>query len=521
MEPCLHAHQAAADDHNVIAHGVRLPVDCQGMAGILPAGDELRLDGLTARGEHDVVRRQHGDLRGGGRFVQLHPYAGFLHLGDEKILVAAQVVLETVGVGEIQKAPQFSGLLPEDHFMAPAIGCDRGGHSGGPAADHQYPLMELRLADVLPEAEARLPPDEGIDAADHVAGEVVAVAAAQAADTGRDVVLLPGKGFLREIGVCDERAGHGNAVRFAGGDDLLRLLRVEHRAYRIYRDVHPLGALDRLREIRVDAQGSEGGRHIVLQALHADLHQVDVFLRLFQEADHVLHREAALCALGAADPGHQELLGADAVPNGLEDHQGEAHAFFKAAAEFVRTGVHDGGEKLGGEPAVAEMHEHGVEARQENVFRRVRILAAYLFHHLHGHGLGHFAGAHRRGSHRAHRSAAVVFRPDLHPAVGQLRAGQRPMLVDGGGELSEKGQVVVGLFHFRDVVPAVAHRYLAQVHDPRAAPGLVLQIGGVILRRTAVHRMEKHVGRRHDPVFQEDVLHAKGTEQMGESGVHA
>ena len=95
------------------------------------------------------------------------------------------------------------------------------------------------------------------------------------------------------------------------------------------------------------------------------------------------------------------------------------------------------------------------------------------------------------------------------------------MLVDGGGELSEKGQVVVGLFHFRDVVPAVAHRYLAQVHDPRAAPGLVLQIGGVILRRTAVHRMEKHVGRRHDPVFQEDVLHAKGTEQMGESGVHA
>ena len=354
-----------------------------------------------------------------------------------------------------------------------------------------------------------------------MADQIVAVAAAQAADAGSDVVRFPGKGLFREIGVGDEGTGHGNAVRLAGGDDLLRLLGVEHRADRIDGDVHPAGALDRLRKIGVDPQRAEGRRHVVLQAFHADLHQVDVFLGFFQEADHILHREAALHALRSADPGHDQTIGTDPVPDRFEDHQGEAHAVFQAAAELIRSGVHNGGEELGREPAMAEMQEDGVKTGQVDVFRRIGILGAYFLHHFPGHGQGSHARIHRRSLHRAHRPTLVVFRFGLDPAVGQLSAGQGAVLMDRGGELGEKRQVVVGLHHFRNVVSAVAHRNLTQVHDRRAAPGLVFQIRRVILGRTAVYCLKQHIRRRHDPVFQENVFHAEGCEQMGKLSVHA
>ena len=107
VQPRLDAHQAAADDHDMIPDGSRITIDRQRMAGVFPAGNEPGLNGIAASGQHHVVRRQSGDFRGGRRLVQNDFDAGFLRLCDQEVFVAAQIVLDAVRIGEVEKAAEF------------------------------------------------------------------------------------------------------------------------------------------------------------------------------------------------------------------------------------------------------------------------------------------------------------------------------------------------------------------------------------------------------------------------------
>ena len=335
--------------------------------------------------------------------------------------------------------------------------------------------------------------DQRVDAALEVPLRIVAVGAVEAADAGSDLVGLPGQRLLGQIGIGDQSAGHAHAVGLAGGDDLLRLLRIEDGADGVHGDVHPTGFLDILAELGVDAQGTVRAGHAVGEVLRADLHQVHVLLRLLQELGGILDGEAVGIPLGAGDADADELLGADAVTHGLEDHHGEAAAVLPASAELIGAGVDDGGHELGGEPAVAEVQQHRIEPGVEAVFRGIGILLADVLHILHGHGLDLGAVEEALARHGAHGLALVVRGLDPHAAVGQLSAAKGAVLVDGLGHLSEQGEVVLVLDHLGGVAAAVANGDLAQVHDRRAAPGLVLHIADVVIGGPAVHRVEQHV----------------------------
>src|SRR5690606_2055844 len=125
-------------------------------------------------------------------------------------------------------------------YLMAALGRDRRRlHPAGTAAGDENPAPRRRgLAIAIDQLAAAF---GELDAGDRIAEVEMPDAGLVAADAGADVVEPAGLGLAGHGGVADHRPGHAAEVGLAGGEHLLRLLRL----------VDPPGDEDRLRDDRL------------------------------------------------------------------------------------------------------------------------------------------------------------------------------------------------------------------------------------------------------------------------------
>ena len=194
------------------------------------------------------------------------------------------------------------------------------------------------------------------------AGEAV-----EAAQAGGDLLCPAQGGFFGEVGIGDQRAGHGDDIRPALGQDLLRQLRRvdgadgHHRRFyarRLHRGgifhVHAVGqehggmGAHGLGLLRVEAGGN-------MDEIHLPVDHPRKFHGLFD-------LQAALDLLAAGHAVFDEELVAHPLTDPVDDHDGELRPVFQAAAVCVGTLVVVRGEELIEQPAVAAVDEAHIVA---------------------------------------------------------------------------------------------------------------------------------------------------------------
>ncbi len=413
--------------------------------------------------------------------------------------------------------------LDECHPMA-ALGEDGGGlHPGRAAAGHEPARRPIRRGQ-CPGTESSFPPGARIDGArDRQPLEDAADAALVAADAMDELALASVAHLVRELGVGDLRAGHGDHVRLAAGEDLLGHRRILDAADRKHRQVrqgglHLRGEVD---EIAVGhIRGLDRPEDVVV-ASRGDVHVVDppVGLEQLSNPDRVLDLERARNEVAQADPDADDPVVAGTRAHLLDHLACEAESVLERPAVLVLALVVERRQKLMQEVAVRDVHLRAVEAALARELGRVAPPVDHLADVLVLHRLRRLAVSRRLHRGRAPENTEVVrgVTCRIQAEVVQLREDQRAVLMDG------RGQPTVGLERFRPVRPGDAWEAggRGRVDDAVAGDqetGAALRASGLVgdvpLRVDGVVGPELDVGRLHDPVSHLDAANLERTEEV-------
>ena len=264
---------------------------------------------------------------------------------DQVLCGAAHLLLAGRYAGNVQLAAQSGGLFKQGHVMA-AQRCHTGGFQTGRAAAEDGDLLFLRC---------------GLDAAGVLvavlrvqdAGEELTVldgigAALVAADAAADIAGLPGSDLGAPVGVCQQRATHGNDVGHAALDDTRGHFGIHDTTHGADRHMDGLfdvpGDFDK-EAVGLYAHGRNGVGHVAgvvglrnVEHIHAVLYQP------LGKLHGVGFVNAALAALRGDDG---QLVVDDHIRHSLADgagqHTGKADAVLQTAAELIGAVVHAGG----------------------------------------------------------------------------------------------------------------------------------------------------------------------------------
>ena len=343
--------------------------------GVLNAGHR-GAGGQGAGGEDDAVSPEGADVVGGDGGVEPHVDVPALHLTDQQVLKVHQVGLVGVHIGEPEQTAQVTSGLGQNHLLAPVAGGDGGLHTGGAAAhDEDGLLLGGGSQGVGVEGQV----GQGVDGAvAHVEGQLLAgegqivVAllggageALVAAQAAADLILMAALGLVGKLRVGQHLAAQDHEVHLALGNGLLAQLGGVDAAHGAHGQ---LGVpLDDGGVVDVQAVGVEHGALgarldglLIDAAGHMD--GGDVGLGHGDEFAGLLGGDAAGLVVGAVNAQLHQEVGAHRLPDGLQNLEGEPGPILQRAAVVVGTGVHQGGEELGEDKAVAAVDEHAVKA---------------------------------------------------------------------------------------------------------------------------------------------------------------
>ena len=263
-----------------------------------------------------------------------------------------------------------------------------------------------------------------------------------------------------------------------------------------------------------------------------------IVLKVQQELHRFVNGDAAGIALVAAEPQLQQQLVPAALPDGLQQFDAEPGPVLQGAAVFIGALVVALGAELVDELVVAPVEQDSIHAElgrrgtaggeivddlADLLLGQVRQSAAVPHHGRHG----HFSVALSHGAHIGRRRLLVRVHivPNRESAVGELDKGQSVMPMHGADILLNT------LFHLdihrtAEVQPAAgAHATgdgIVVGGDPGgAAGGLDLVELQVVLVDTSagVGNAEPQRACQHT-VFEYDISHLIGTEQIGILGFH-
>ena len=349
----------------------------------------------------------------------------------------------------------------------------------------------------------------------------------EAAQAGPHLLRPAPAQLIGKVGVGDQAAGHFQHVGLAGSQDLFHLLRLPQSAHGGHGDAH--GLLHRLGILHVAAVGLEhagvGDGHDLLHLMvaHAGVDQVHIGFQLLCDGDALVDAVAPGVALAGADAHLDGEAGTHGLPHRLAHRDGVTAAVFQAAAPLVLPGIQGGGQELMEAPAVAHVdHDHAEAA----FFRRGRRLREFGDGRL-DHALRHLldetpAQLHFHGpvglplGNAAEHGQGTV---GIHPRMGQLRRGHRPVAGDGEGQLAQ-GDLAGGIVD-ADLVGASppegrVHDQLPRGHGGAAAHGLApVVLQGLLGIDTVVGHVAVARGGRKEAVQEKLTPQADGLEDMG------
>ena len=424
---------------------------------------------------------------------------------------------------QVDLAAEFFLALDKCHPMA-AFGKDGGRLHPGRAAAGNKPARRPIGRQQRPRAEPPLPPGARIHgAADRQPLEDAADAALVAADAMDELALASVAHLVRELGVGDLGAGHGDHVRLAGCEDLLGHRRIldaadcEHRQVR-HAGLYPGGEVD---EIAVGHVRRLDRPEDVVVAGGGHVHVVDppVGLEHLGYPDRVLDVECARNEVGQTDPDADNPVVAGTRTHLLDHLACEAEAVLERPAVLVVALVVERRQELMEEVAVGDVHLRAVEAALACELGGAAPPLDHLADVLVLHRLRRLPVGRRLHRGRAPENPEVVrgVACRIQAEVVQLREDHGAMLMNGGC------QPTVGLERFRQVRPGDAWEAggRGRVDDAVAgdqktsaalrASGLVgdvpFGVGGVV-------GPELDVGRLHDPVSYLDVANLERAQEV-------
>ena len=533
----FHAHGAGAHHHHLLAAGLLPCVRLGGPDHVRQVdARQLRDDGLRPDGHDDgvvILLLQHLP---GGLGVQQDLRPAFIGLALQVLQIIRHVLLEGGQGGVLQLAAQLPRLLIQGHVVAPHAQDLGSGDAAGAAADDGHLPLGIRLLHPA-QGEFPLPAQEGV----HGAGDdpVLRRGAALAPEAG-PVVLLPALGVLPgHFRVRQEGTAHGDKVRLAGGDDLLRPVDAHDAAH---------GVDEQVGELLLDGGGVMDVElpvhHVVLPpVLHVlelpvdargDMEDIDLVLDQGDVLQGLLIAHAAGLDLVRADPGlDDEVLPAE-LPHPVQDLDGEAGPVLQAAAVFVRPVVVQGAGELADEVGVAAVdhgHAHpGLLGPEGGLGVFLHGLVDMLHRHLNGldrlpahllraHELpGGIIGAGGVGGLAGAGELAVL------PPVVDLQGGVGAHALAHEGELAQGHDAVVAaqvqlpllVLAFRNI-----HHHVAHGDDGSAAPGdAPVQIHEFLRHQMVRAAQVQRGGSQLDAVLEVHPPDADGGEYMGILGTH-
>ena len=292
-------------------------------------------------------------------------------------------------------------------------------------------------------------PDLGVDRAAGLLGVRDEVDARVAGHARADLVELAGQGLARPVRVGDQRAPDRDEVGLAFGERGLRDRRVVEAPDRDHGDVDRLA--DPLGEREQEAAREEHRPDRLVEGVpvaRRDADRADAG-GLEQAADRggVLDLEAALGALGAADPVHDRVVGAAAGADRLDDLEREARAVLERPAVLVGAAVRERRDELAREVAVGAVDLDEVEARLLRDPGRERVVVDERVDLLAASARAAPASARRAGSataRSARRGASAGRGARAGSRRGSRTAGARRRAAAGRGRTPRRGAAARG-----------------------------------------------------------------------------
>ncbi len=269
------------------------------------------------------------------------------------------------------------------------------------------------------------------------------------------------------------------------------------------------------------ALGARLDRRLIDAAGHVD--GGDVGLGHGDERAGLLGGDAAGLVVGAVDAQLHQEVGAHRFPDGLQNLEGEAGAVLQRAAVAVGAGVHQGGEELGEEEAVAAVDEHAVKARLLHVGGGDGEVAGDAGHVVLVHGADPHAGQ-IGGLDGANGLLPGAEGHLLLAAVDQLGQSDSAVALDAAGILAHGVEglgILLGLGEVKGTeagdTDGVGEVDVGLAHDDAAVAalgaGLQLAVGEVPGVRVLNNEAEGH-GGADDAVAVGHLTHLHGGKQM-------
>ena len=336
------------------------------------------------------------------------------------------------------------------------------------------------------------------------------IQAAHTPDAGTDILCPALPRLVAPIVIRNEVPGGGDEVRLPVGQDLLRHVGVVDGADGAYGHIQvfpdigrqvPLFAVGHIVDGLLDAHGG-----LDVPGAAGALDNIHLILDELQHLQGVLLGAAPIGKFGYAYPHLDHHIPAHPVPDGVQDHGGEADAVGRAAAKAVGPLVFIGGHELGDQPIVAAVEHDQVETAPAYHVGRIGIIAHHVLNVLLGH-LPHHGPCVKGFC----RGANGIFRPLAN--VGQLHGCQGAIGVDIVGKQVHPGQgvgfeEVVARGH--DAAAARLHAAFHHVYHGGAALGGTRVIFDAQLRYVGVigavdlqHRQPASVRRSDDAVLKQ------------------
>ena len=265
------------------------------------------------------------------------------------------------------------------------------------------------------------------------------------------------------------------------------------------------------------------GLHRLLVDAAGDVDGGDIGLGHGDELAGLLGGDAAGLMVGAVDTQLHQEVGAHRLPHGLEDHQGELGPVLQVAAVAVGAGVHQGGEVLGEDEAVAAVDEDAVKAGLLHVGGGDSEVLGDADHVVLGHG-AHLHAGQVGGLHRADGLLVGAEGHLFLATVDQLGQGHGAVALDAPGVLAHGVKGLGVLLGFGEVEGAEAGNahgvhevHVGLAHDDAgiAALGAALQLAvGEVPGVGVLHDEAEGHGGADDAVAVGDLAHLHGAEQM-------
>ena len=395
-----------------------------------------------------------------------------------------------------------------------ALGSDNSSlHTCRSSANDKDLLFERRGANVLNETCAGFAGYHWIYGAYEVHMGSIICGAVAAADAGSYLVCASGSCLFGEERIGNETANHRNAVSFSAGNNFLSILRSKYCAYNENRNIYSSGLFDRLRELNIQAAGTESGRNEVPKLLGGDLNKVHILLRLFKEVNGEINFIAALKALRTAETDLNKSVGTCMLSHAAQALKGKTHPIFGASAILIRTLIDHRREELGEKPVMTKVDEESLETcllpKVHIVTERLNDLLHILF--------GHSVYLNAIGTNEADRpdkGTLIVGRLSSLSIVAKLNSGNGAVLSDSAAHLCVNRHILFCHSEMAGMSAAVIHGDFAQRDLRGSATGLLLEIAYIVIIRQTVYGLINHTGTGEYSVFENISVYLQGFEKI-------